>query len=136
VKLAKVLLLVSGILAVGLGVAMMVAAKPFLESQGFVVDAKIAVIGQAQGAVLLGLGAINLLVARVTDPAALRAGAAGNIVVHLAALAVNVHALAADLVGSSVRGDAGGHTIFAVAFAIAWYRLRDPKSRATRRSFS
>jgi hypothetical protein len=119
VKLTKLLLVISGALAVGIGLAMMLATRAFLEPEGIAVDATTAVIGQAQGALLVGIGAINLLSVRVRDRAALRAVLGGNVVVHVVALAVNVHALAAHLVGSGVTGDAVGHILFAGAFACA-----------------
>jgi hypothetical protein len=115
-KATKVLLVISGLIALGIGLAMLFAAPAFLASQGFAADDKTAVIGRAQGSLLLGIGVLNLLAARLGDPRGLQAICAANLATHVAALGVNVHALVAGLVGSSVVGDAVGHVVFGLAF--------------------
>lgn len=128
-KGTKVLLVISGLMALGIGLAMMFAAPAFLGSQGFATDPKTAVIGQAQGSLLFGVGVLNLLGARLTDARGLQVLCAGNFATHLAALGVNVHGLVAGLVGSSVIGDAVGHVVFGLAFAACFVLLNSQRSR-------
>ena len=127
----KILLGIAGALAVAVGLAMALATRAFLAPEGIDVDDKVALLGQAQGALLVGVGAIDLLALRTIDRAALQAILGGNLVMHVAALVVNVHALSAHLVGSGVLGDAIGHVVFAGAFAASLFaRSKHPAPAA------
>ena len=114
---ARILLGIAGGIAVLVSLAMMFATKAFLAPEGIVADDKIAVIGQAQASLLLGIGAVNLLGTRVSDKRGMQAILGGNLVTHVVALGVNLHALFGNLVTSQVWGDSVGHVVFAVLFA-------------------
>jgi hypothetical protein len=116
-KATRILLVLSGLIALGVSLALMFSAQPFLASQGLAVDAKVAVIAQAQGSLLFAIGVVNFFGLRVKDAAGLQAICAGNVAAHVAGLGVNIHALSADLVGPSVMGDAIGHVVLGLAFA-------------------
>jgi len=122
-KGAKILLAVSAVLAVVVSLMLLFATSAFLAPQGIPVDDKVALLGQAQGSILLGVGAINLLALRTSDPAGLRAVLGGNLVTHLAAIGVNVHAIAAHLVTQQVWGDLVMHAVFAALFALFLVRV-------------
>jgi len=124
----KILLVVSGVIALGIGLVLLLAPQAFLGTTGMVVDEKMAIVGQAQGSILFGLGVINLLAVRVSDVVGLQAVCAGNLATHLAGLGVNLRALAANAVSSSVKGDAVGHVIFGVAFVACLVVLARRKS--------
>ena len=113
----RVLLVIAGLLAVGVGFAMLFATQAFLAPQGIVADDKVATVGQAMGSLMLGIGTMNLLGVRCSDLRGLQAICGSNVVIHAAALGVNIHALSAHLVSKSVMGDAAGHVVFGLAFA-------------------
>ena len=119
----KILLAVSAAFAIGVGLAMMFSAAAFLAPQGIVADDHIAVIAHAQAALLIGIGATNLLAMRVSDARGLQAVLGGNVVTHVVALGVNAHALSADLVTSQVYGDVIGHVLFGGLFAFFFVRV-------------
>jgi hypothetical protein len=122
-KATRIVLVLSGLIALGVSFALMFAAPAFLGSQGLVVDDKMALVAQAQGALLFALGVLNFFGLRVKDPVGLQAICAANFAAHAAGLGVNVHALSANLVGSSVMGDVGGHVVFGRAFAACFVML-------------
>jgi hypothetical protein len=123
-KGTKILLVVSGLFALGIGLAMNIAPQAFLGSQGLLVDDKISVLAQAQGALLAAIGVTNFLGLRVKDPVGLQAILGGNIAAHVFGLVVNFRALSAHTVNSSVIGDVVGHVIFGLAFIACLLVLR------------
>lgn len=130
-KAIKVLLVISGLLAVGVSLALIFAAAAFLAPEGIIADDKVAVVAQAQGGLLFAIGVVNLLALRVRDPLGLQAVCGGNLAAHLTGLAVNVHALSAHLVSQQIMGDVVGHVVFGLAFAAAIVALRKQQPAAT-----
>lgn len=115
-KVTRVVLVISGLLAAGLGLALMFATQGFLAQQGITADDKVLVIGQAQGSLLVGLGIMNFLALRCSDVRGLQAVLGGNLAVQLTALVVNFRALSSGAVNASVWGDVGGHVVLLLAF--------------------
>jgi hypothetical protein len=122
-KGARILLAIAGALAIVVSLALLLATRGFFATNGITVDDQVALIGQAQGSILLGVGVINLLAWRTSDVAGLRAVMGGNIVMHLAGLGVNLRGITANLVTSQVWGDVATHVIFAVLFAVFYVRV-------------
>ena len=122
----KILLLVSGVIAVLIGVALLFASGSFMAPMGIAVDAKIATIAQAQGALLVALGATNLL-ARGLDARAARPVLAGNLVAQALSLAVNLRAGMMHLVTPNVWGAVVMHVVLGALFA--WFLFR-PAAKA------
>jgi len=91
-KGAKILLAVSAVLAIGAGAAMIFATAAFLGPQGISVDDKVALLGQAQGALLVGIGVLNLLAMRCSDAKGLQAVLGGNLALQITGLGVNIRA--------------------------------------------
>jgi len=120
----RVLLTLSGVLAVVVALALLLATKSFFAGQGIVLDDQLALIGMAQGSVLLGVGVTNLAALWSRDPAGLRSVVVGNLAAHLSALGVNAHAVSAGLVGTQVWMDVTLHVILGLAFA--YYLVRPP----------
>jgi hypothetical protein len=122
-KGAKILLAVSAVLAIGAGAAMIFATAAFLGPQGISVDDKVALLGQAQGALLVGIGVLNLLAMRCSDAKGLQAVLGGNLALQITGLGVNIHGLAANLVTHQVYGDVVLHVILGVLFAFFYVRV-------------
>jgi len=112
----KLFLAVSAVLAWAIGCALLFAPAPFLAPMGIRVTPAIAVTGQAQGAILVGLGAINWLARSAAGPA-LRAVLAGNLVVQVLSWIVIVRALALGIVPAQNAGAVVIHTALAAGFA-------------------
>ena len=127
-KGAKILLGVSAALAAIVSLALLFSPISFLASQGIQADAKVALIAQAQGSILIALGVINLMALRLSDVAGVRAVLAGNLVTHIVALGVNAHAIMANLVTNQVYGDVGMHVLFGALFG--FFLLRTGKTAA------
>src|SRR5882724_1563822 len=78
-KATKILLAVSGVIALLVSFGLMFAARPFMASQGLVVDDKIAVIAQAQGSLLFAVGVFNFFGLRMKEASGLQGLCAGNV---------------------------------------------------------
>jgi hypothetical protein len=131
VRFAKILLVISGAIALAVGFAMMFATRAFLKPQGVTVDGPVTVLGQAQGSILLGLAAIQLFAVRLDDRRALRTVCGGIIVLQLAALAVNIRAYAGGILGATVFADIALHVGLAAAFAVGIRLLGETEGAAT-----
>jgi len=121
----KILLLISGILAILIGIAAVFATKGFFAGTGVMLDDKTATLGQAQGVMLIALGTINLLSRGVEFP---RAVLAGNAVAQFGSLAINVRALVLSLVSSQVGGAIAMHVVLGGLFI--FFLVRGPKKAA------
>lgn len=117
-KGTKIVLVISGLLALGVGLAMNLNPAAFLGPEGIAADEKIGVLAWAQGSLLLAIGVTNFLALRVTDLRGIQTVIGLNIASHLFGLIVNVRALSAHLVSQSVMGDLIGHVVFAAAFVV------------------
>lgn len=107
---------------------LMFNARGFEAPIGIDVTDKVATIAQAQGAILLGLGVINWMAAKLTDDAALMAVLAGNLVVQLASLAVAARALAAGIFPPAAAPAIVIHVLLASGFAFYLWRIARPAS--------
>lgn len=114
---ARLLLSVSAILAWLVGLTMIFNPQGFEAPLGIVVDDKTATIAQAQGALLLGLGAINWIARGVGDSLALRAILYGNFVVQAVSFSLIARALARGLIPMTGIGAAVLHMLLGAAFA-------------------
>jgi len=121
---ARLLLSVSAVLAWLIGLMLIFIPQSFEASLGIIVDDKTATIAQAQGAVLLGLGAINWISRSVADGVALRSILYGNFVVQAVAFAIVLRALVRGLIPMSGAGAAVMHVALGAAFAWQLLRLR------------
>jgi len=100
------------------------ASRELFEPVGIDVTSKVATIAQAQGAALIGIGVINFLARRSSDPAALRPVLAGNLVVQVLSLAVAVRALALGLFPAKGAPSVVIHVVLGALFAVALARTR------------
>jgi hypothetical protein len=103
------------------GAALMFATKAFYEPFGIEVTAKIALIAQAEAAVLIGLGVITWL-ARRMERFGQTAVIAGNLVVQVLSLLVIARAALLGAVSGTTPGIAM-HSILSVAFAVCLARM-------------
>jgi hypothetical protein len=103
------------------GLALMFATSSFYGPFGIEVTDKIALIAQAEAAVLIGLGVITWL-ARRMDRFGQTAVIAGNLVVQVLSLAVIVRAAVLGTVSGTTPGIAM-HSILTVAFALCLTRV-------------
>ena len=129
-KGAKILLGISAVIAFGVGAAMIFATAAFLAPQGIPVDDKVAILGQAQGSLLVGIGVLDLLALRCSDVRGLQAVLGGNLALQVAGLGVNIHGLAAHIVTQQVYGDVVFHVILGVLFAVFYVRVGKAKAPA------
>jgi hypothetical protein len=111
----RVFLAVSAVLAWVFGGALLFATSQFFAPMGVGVTPAIAVIGQAQGAILLGLGVINWMARHESGPA-VRPVLAGNLVVQLTSLAVIARALALRIVPAQNAGAVVIHTLLGAGY--------------------
>jgi hypothetical protein len=112
----KILLVISGVLGLGIGAAVMFSTASFVAGLGLTIDDRVATMGQAQGALLIALGAMNLFASRAADPAAVRPVLFGNLVAQLVSMGVNIRAGALGLVSSQVWGSVAMHVVLAGLF--------------------
>ena len=127
----KWLLVVSGALALALGVALLLASQAVMAPMGLVLDARLATLGQAQGAVLVALGVINLL-ARNLRAEAVVPVLAGNLVAQVLGFAVRARAIALHLVAETGWGAQVMHLLLGALFAYFLVRtLRGAPARAS-----
>jgi hypothetical protein len=87
-----------------------------------VIDAKIATLGQAQGAVLVGLAVMNVM-ARDLTGAAVRPVLAGNLVAHAISVAIKLRAVLMALVSAQEWTSIGIHLVLGAFFAFFLVRL-------------
>jgi hypothetical protein len=127
-KGVKILLAISGALAVLVSSALMLAPGSFLGSQGFATEGPITLVAQAQGSLLIAVGVLNLMALRLRDPGALRPILAANLVTHVAALGVNVHGILSKLAGPQVFGDVVMHVLLGAFFT--YFLVRAPAATA------
>jgi hypothetical protein len=118
------LLIASGALAWLFAAMLLFAAREFEAPVGIEVTDKVATIAQAQGALLFGIGLINLLARNVSDATALRAILAGNLAVQLVSLAVAVRALLLGLFPASGAPSVVIHVALGALFIVALLRTR------------
>jgi hypothetical protein len=113
---ARFLLSVSAILAWLIGLMLIFVPLSFEAPMGIVLDDKTATIAQAQGAILLGLGAINWIARGETHGLALRAILYGNFVVQVVSFAVVARALVRGFIPMPGIGAALMHVVLGAAF--------------------
>lgn len=112
----KILLVISGLVGVLIGAATMFATASFMAGLGLAIDDRLATMGQAQGALLVALGSMNLFASRAADPAAVRPVLFGNLMAQLVSMGVNIRAGAMGLVSSQVWGSVAMHVVLAGLF--------------------
>jgi len=117
----RLFLAVSAVLAWIFGAALLFATAAFLAPMGIAVTPAIAVSGQAQGAILVGLGVINWT-ARDLAARQLRSVLLGNLVVQVLSWAVIVRALALALVPPQNAFAVLVHTILGGGFLYFLWR--------------
>jgi hypothetical protein len=123
----RMLLAVSAALAWLIGLMLIFNPVGFEAPMGIVVDEWTATIAQAQGAVLLGLGAINWLGRHVSDRAALAAILYGNFAVQALSFAIVLRALVRGLIPTAGIGPLVMHVILGALFV---WQLRALKRQA------
>lgn len=111
----KPFVMLSAILAWVFGGALLFATAAFVAPMGIAATPAVAVLGQAQGAILVGLGAINWL-SRNASGQAIRTVLAGNLVVQIASLLVIVRALAVGAVPMQNAAAVGIHALLGGGF--------------------
>jgi hypothetical protein len=112
----KLFLAVSAVLAFLFGLALLFASSSFYAPMGIMVTPAIAVTAQAQGAILVGIGALNWT-ARSLPAASVRPVLIGNLVVQALSLAVISRALALHIVPAQNAGAIIIHTVLGAGFA-------------------
>jgi hypothetical protein len=112
----RLVLLVSAALAWLMGLLLIFNPIGFESSMNIALDDRNSLIAQAQGAVLLGLGAINWLGRRVGDRAALATILYGNFVVHAVSFAIVLRALVRGLIPTAGIGPLAMHVVLAALF--------------------
>jgi len=117
----KLFLGIAAVLAWVFGAALLFAATQLLAPMGITVTPAIAVTGQAQGAILVGLGVINWI-ARGATGRAVRAILAGNLVVQVLSWIVIVRALALGIVPMQNAGAVVIHTGLGAGFLYFLWR--------------
>ena len=122
----RLFLAVSAVLAWIFGAALIFATSQFLAPMGITVTPPIAVSGQAQGAILLGLGVINWM-ARQGAGGQVRAVLAGNLVVQIASLLVIGRALALRIVPAQNAPALAIHTALGGGFLYFLARSARPR---------
>jgi hypothetical protein len=123
----KIFLAISAILAWIFGAALLAATQQFVEPMHIQLTPAIAVLAQAQGAILLGLGVINFKV-RNFPHEYVRPVLAGNLIVQLLSLAVITRALAVGAVPRQNFQAIVIHVLLGSGFS--YFLLRKPSTDA------
>jgi len=123
----KIFLVISGVMAAGLGLGLLFAPASVMGTLGLAIDAKIATLGQAQGAVLVGLAFTNVM-ARDLTGAAVRPVLAGNLVAHAISIVIKLRAILLALVSAQEWTSIGIHLVLGALFAYFLVRLRGTTS--------
>jgi len=121
---AKHMLAVGSVIAFLLGAFMIFATRQFLEPLGLASDPKVALLGQAQGTLLLSIGLTNWMVRQSDDWPALRAALAGNLLAQVISIAINLRGYFAGLVPQAVVGQVGLHVLLGLGYA--YFLTRKP----------
>jgi hypothetical protein len=108
----KVFLIVSGVMAALLGAGLLSAPASVMGTLGLVIDAKIATLGQAQGAVLVGLAVMNVMALNLTGAA------------HAISVVIKLRAVLLALVSPQEWTSIGIHLVLGVLFAFFLARSR------------
>jgi hypothetical protein len=112
----KLFLAVSAVLAFIFGFALLFVSSSFYAPMGIAVTPAIAVTAQAQGAILVGIGALNWT-ARTLPPSVVRPVLVGNLVIQALSLAVIARALVLHIVPAQNAGAVVVHTVLGAGFA-------------------
>src|SRR5262249_34000757 len=128
---AKHMLAVGAVIAFLLGGFMVFATAKFLEPLGLSSDPKVALLGQAQGVLLLSIGLTNWLVRQSDDWPALRAVLVGNLAAQVISIIINVRGYYAGLEVQGMAGQVGLHVLLGVGYLV--FLVRKP-SAALRRA--
>lgn len=123
---AKHMLAVGSAIAFLLGAFMIFATTKFLEPLGLSSDPKVALLGQAQGVLLLSIGLMNWMVRRSDDWAALQAVLAGNLLAQVISIVINLRGYFAGLVPQAVVGQVGLHVLLGLGYA--YFLVRRPSA--------
>ena len=122
---AKHMLAAGSVLAFLIGGFMIFATAQFLEPLGLSADPKVALLGQAQGTLLIGIGVMNWMVRQSDDWAALRAVLAGNLAAQVIAIAVNLRGYLVGEAPQAVVGQVGLHVLLGLGYA--YFLIRQPR---------
>jgi hypothetical protein len=117
----KIFIGLSAVLAWTFGAALLFATVSFLAPMGIDVTPAIAVSGQTQGAILIGLGVINWM-ARDLSGQSVKAVLAGNLAVQLLSLLVIVRALVLHVIPAQNAGAGAVHTVLGTGFLYFLWR--------------
>lgn len=123
----KIFLVISAVLAWIFGAALLLATQKFVEPMQIQLTPAVAVLAQAQGAILLGLGVINWM-ARSFTGESVRPVLAGNLVVQVLSLAVISRALAVGAVPRQNVPPLVVHLLLGAGFA--YFLVRKPSKQA------
>jgi len=129
---AKHMLAVGAAIAFLLGSFRLFATAQFLEPLGLAGDPKVALLGQAQGVLLLSIGVTNWMVRQSDDWPALRAVLAGNLAAQAISIAINLRGYYAGLVPQAVVGQVGLHVLLGAGYL--FFLLRKPATAAAARA--
>lgn len=121
----KHMLAVGSAIAFLLGAFMIFATTQFLEPLGLSGDPKVALLGQAQGTLLISIGLTNWMVRQSDDWPALRAVLAGNLAAQVISIAINLRGYFAGLVPQAVVGQVGLHVLLGLGYA--YFLIRQPR---------
>ena len=116
----RLFLAVAAVLAWLIGGMLLVAPGPFYAPLEIEMTPKIAAMGQAQGAILVGLGLINWM-ARDAEPRGLLAVLAGNALIQVLSLAVAVRIA---MLAPKAAGSVGIHVVLGALYVVFLVRAR------------
>lgn len=113
----RAFLILAAVLAFLFGAALVFAPGPFLAPMGITASGAVAITAQAQGAILLGLGVINLLARNLKGPA-VQPVLIGNFVVQVVSLVVVARALILGIVPPANAPAVVVHTGLGIGFCV------------------
>jgi len=119
----KTFLIVSGVMAALLGAGLLFVPATVMGTLGLVIDDKIATLGQAQGAVLMGLALTNVM-ARDLKGAAVRPVLAGNFLAHAISIVIKLRAVLLGLVSPQEWTSIGIHLVLGALFGVFLLRRK------------
>ncbi|HVE87500.1 MAG TPA: hypothetical protein VND93_31800 [Myxococcales bacterium] len=125
---AKHMLAVGAVIAFALGLFMVLATQQFLEPLGLATDPKVALLGQAQGVLLLSIGLTSWMVSSA-DWNGMRAVLAGNLLAQVLSIIINLRGYMTGIVPQAVVGQVGLHVLLGAGYA--FFLLRKPANAVT-----
>ena len=115
----KLVLTLTGILAILFGLALASVPSQMLESFGLTAEPSGLVLSRDLGVVLVAIGVLNLMARETTDVIALRAILVGNLLVQVLQIAVDTYHILSDQIGPQGWAGVGMHALLALLFVLA-----------------